>query len=202
MSRPIRNKTAQKRRTANHQSALRIIGGLWRGQKLYFQESKGLRPTLDRVRETLFNWLMSDIHGSTCLDLFAGSGALGFEAASRGAKAIRMVELDPIVSKNLQANITRIGAENIKLETRTAEDFLSQNNQLFDIVFVDPPFSDNILQKTLQLLHPHLAENALVYVEQAHKANGFELSNDWQIVKIKQTSGLDYALIRVSDISE
>ena len=148
---------------------MRIIAGQWRGRKLAVADVAGLRPTGDRVRETLFNWLQADVAGSQCLDLFAGSGALGFEAISRFAASSTFVEPDPHAFRTLQASaqgLGLIGDARARIMQSTAKQFLDGNRQLFDIVFVDPPFGENLQWETIATLATgHLTTNALIYVE-------------------------------------
>ncbi len=159
-------KSARNRNTAGQ---VRIIAGQWRGRKLAVADVAGLRPTGDRVRETLFNWLQADIAGSQCLDLFAGSGALGFEALSRFAASSTFVEPDPHAFSTLQASADGLELTNdarARLMQTTANQFLAGNRQPFDIVFVDPPFGDNLQWDIIASLIPdHLAPNAMIYVE-------------------------------------
>jgi 16S rRNA (guanine966-N2)-methyltransferase len=147
----VRRKAGSGARTgASNQ--LRIIGGEWRGRRLSFPDAAGLRPTADRVRETLFNWLQGNIHGRRCLDLFAGSGALGFEAASRGAAEVVMVEAVPRVAEALRGNVELLGADAVRVEVRRAEAFLQSPAQPFDLVFLDPPFGKALLEPVLREL--------------------------------------------------
>ena len=143
---------------------VRIIGGEMRGRKIRFNSGKGLRPTLDRIRETLFNWLATDIYDSECLDLFSGSGALGFEAASRGAKSVFFVEKAESATKALKENCRLLNLENAKVIKADAKSFLSNNDIQFDIAFLDPPFGENLLSKTFDALTPHLKADAIVYI--------------------------------------
>jgi len=177
---------------------LRIIGGSMRGRKIDFVAAEGLRPTLDRVRETLFNWLMGDIAGANCLDLFAGSGALGYEALSRGAKQVSFVELNPMVSQQIKSNLIQLAISNAQVFQQSAEDFLNNNQQGFDIVFLDPPFAQDLLQPTLEMLcqSPHLTKQALIYIEQEAKAKAIESNDLWQRLKSKQTSRFNYQLLQ------
>jgi len=147
--------------------SIRIIGGQWRGRKIPVAEAPGLRPTGDRVRETLFNWLMHDIPGSHCLDLFAGSGALGLESASRGAAFVALVEAELTVSRRLKSALGDLAAgDAVSLFAMSASAFLESNQRQFDIVFVDPPFALHLHRQTLgQLVGKHLSDNALVYLE-------------------------------------
>lgn len=145
---------------------VRIIGGEWRSRIITFPSAADLRPTPDRVRETVFNWLGQDMSGKTCLDLFAGSGAMGFEAASRGAERIVMVESNPEVLKALKASSQKLGAKQIQLAAMDALKFVGSNRQLFDVIFLDPPFRLGLLPRLLSLLPLHLAEDGVVYVEE------------------------------------
>ena len=144
---------------------VRIIGGEWRSRVVTFAPRKYLRPTPDRVRETLFNWLGQDLTGRTCLDLFAGSGALGFEAASRGAKRVVMVESDPAAFRALQANVTALNASMVELKRADALEFLRADDGVYDVVFLDPPFRAGYLPQVLPALIPRLASGAMVHVE-------------------------------------
>ncbi len=144
---------------------VRIIGGEWRSRIIIFPDGPDLRPTPDRVRETVFNWLGQDLSGKTCLDLFAGSGAMGFEAASRGAERIVMVESNPEALKALKTNAKQLGAMQIQLTSADALNFLDFDRQLFDVIFLDPPYRLGMLPKLLSLLPLHLAEDGLVYLE-------------------------------------
>ncbi|MES1196447.1 MAG: 16S rRNA (guanine(966)-N(2))-methyltransferase RsmD [Steroidobacter sp.] len=122
---------------------LRIIGGRWRGTRLNFPEVMAIRPTPDRVRETLFNWLQSDILNAHCLDLFAGSGALGLEALSRGASAVTFVDREAIIGRYLRETLARLHCDQGEVHTTDAMRFLQQPAKPFDIVFLDPPFADS-----------------------------------------------------------
>lgn len=121
---------------------VRLIAGGWRGRKLDFPPVPGLRPTPDRVRETLFNWLARDVPGARCLDLFAGSGALGLEARSRGAAEVILVDRHPQVIAHLHQQIARLGMDRVHCHRAEALDWLRRLDQSFDVVFVDPPFAD------------------------------------------------------------
>ncbi len=145
---------------------VRIIGGRYRRRLLDFPGDTGVRPTPDRVRETLFNWLGQDLPGWVCLDLFAGSGALGFEAASRGAKQVIMIERDARSSSALEKNRVTLGASAIDIQRADARAWLANNRTLFDLVFVDPPFDSGLAAPVLAELVPHLQHGGYVYVEQ------------------------------------
>lgn len=148
-------------------SQIRIIAGKWRGRKLSVVAADGLRPTGDRVRETLFNWLMHDIPGSRCLDLFAGTGALGLEAASRGAKEVVLVEASTAVAEQLKAALIELDdSGGVSLLNVTANDFLLSNSSRFNVVFLDPPFDQRLHETTLNhLKNSHLINGALIYLE-------------------------------------
>lgn len=146
---------------------VRIIGGMWRGRKIAFPDQPGLRPTLGRVRETLFNWLRADVAGSRCLDLFAGSGALGLEAASRGAAAVTLVDSNRRVARRLKETVARLNADQVTVILDRAERLLARRTGTWDIIFVDPPFDGDALAGVLQEISKTgaLAANGLVYVE-------------------------------------
>lgn len=175
---------------------VRLIGGKLRRHHLTFPDVPHLRPTLDRVRETLFNWLGQDLTGKTCLDLFAGSGALGFEAASRYAKEVIMIENHPAAFAALKENCTRLKLENIvTLHHRSALDYLAQSTALFDIIFLDPPFKSELLTQVLPLLSAHLTENGVVYIE-AVRLPVWEGAN-W--IKKGRAGEVEYGLMGLKD---
>lgn len=144
---------------------MRIIGGEWRSRILRFPDAPSLRPTPDRLRETLFNWLGQDLTGKTCLDLFAGSGALGFEAASRGARRVVMVEQDREVHRSLVESKAALAAAQVELNRADAFAFLATDATRYDVVFLDPPFKEGWLPRLLPLLAGRLADDARVYLE-------------------------------------
>lgn len=146
-------------------SKVRIVGGSHRSRLITVADAIGLRPTPDRVRETLFNWLGQDLAGLHCLDLFAGSGALGFEAASRGAASVTMVEAAPKVMAHLRAAQAQLQFPNVRLVGGDAAKFLQTCAGHFDVVFLDPPYRQNWLERLSPLLEPVLAEGARIYAE-------------------------------------
>jgi 16S rRNA (guanine966-N2)-methyltransferase len=149
-------------------NSVRIIGGKLRRHLITFPHAIGLRPTPDRVRETLFNWLGQDLTGKMCLDLFAGSGALGFEAASRYAKRVVMVEMAKPVYLQLHQNRARLQLQStVELHHQSALSYLAQNSTPFDLIFLDPPFASDLLVQILPLLAPHVAEEGVIYIEAA-----------------------------------
>lgn len=162
---------------------LRIIGGEWRSRRLSFADAPGLRPTPDRVRETLFNWLQMQVPGSRCLDLFAGSGALGFEALSRGAREVVMVEKHPAATQALRDNIALLGAQNAVLVNDDAFRYLRSLSgvevrslsgvEVFDLIFLDPPYRKNLLEPVLETIFAQslLAPGGMIYLEQEAEAD-------------------------------
>jgi 16S rRNA (guanine966-N2)-methyltransferase len=154
-------------RTGAGRNRLRIIGGEWRSRVVRFPDSEGLRPTPDRVRETLFNWLGQRLAGVECVDLFAGSGALGFEARSRGASRVVMVEASRRVCEQLRRTADELGAEGIEIVNAEALAWLARPGPQFDLAFVDPPYSSALAQDSLLALEPRLGPDARVYVESA-----------------------------------
>jgi len=178
------------------QGQLRIIAGRWRSRKLAFPDQENLRPTPDRVRETLFNWLQADVPGSSCLDLFAGSGALGFEAASRGAAEVVMIEHSRDTASTLTQNIKLLNADNIRLVIADAVEWLMNNQHAFDIVFLDPPYNAGLLGKCCKILESgqSLAENARIYVEHAPGDDEIIIPESWECLKHKSAGQVTYKL--------
>lgn len=175
-------------------NAVRIIGGQWRRQVLRFPDSLGLRPTPDRVRETLFNWLGQDLTGQRCLDLFAGSGALGMEAASRGAIQVTLVEAAAPVAKALQDNIQRLDAsKTVELIRGDAVKFATLSRSPFDVVFLDPPYRQGWLDKLAPLLQGLLKEDGNLYVEAEMPVSAL---GDFQTVKQGKAGQVYYHLMR------
>ena len=173
---------------------VRIIGGEWRSRHLKFPASEGLRPTPDAVRETLFNWLGQTLYGKTCLDLFAGSGALGFEALSRGAGRVVMVEQSRAARAALQANADNLKAQNVEFPAQDALQFLARNRSQYDVIFLDPPYRDNLLPQLLPLLPPHLTADAVVYAE----ADSQLTPAGWEIWRSGRTGKAHYYLLKWS----
>ena len=144
---------------------VRIIGGEWRRRILRFPTQEGLRPTPDRIRETLFNWLGQLLSGKTCLDLFAGSGALGFEACSRGAKHVTLVEQNPKVFAALRENAQKLGDGHLRLQRADSVAWLCADQGVYDVIFLDPPFQSTLLDSVMPMLLTRLARGGCVYVE-------------------------------------
>lgn len=177
---------------------LRIIGGEWRSRRLRFPAIDGLRPTMDRVRETLFNWLQFDIEGARVLDAFAGSGALGLEALSRGAKEVVFLEKNPKAALQLKDNLKTLQAPNAQVWAGDALQWLSDNPEPYDLVFLDPPFGQQLLQPALQQLT--LLPGALVYVEHEQGLQP-EIPAHLQLRKRKDTKEFCFALYEVESES-
>ncbi|MBD1227659.1 16S rRNA (guanine(966)-N(2))-methyltransferase [Xenorhabdus griffiniae] len=175
---------------------IRIIGGKWRGRKLPVPDSDGLRPTTDRVRETLFNWLMPVIQGARCLDCFSGSGALGFEALSRYASHTTLIEYDRNVAKQLSANLALLKAENADVVQGNALQYLNNTGTPFDVVFLDPPFRKGMLAETINLLEANnwLAEESWIYVEAEAESAATEVPPNWQLHRQKTAGQVAYRL--------
>ena len=194
MTKPVA-KTIVKNPKASNQ--LRIIGGLWRGRKLSFPDVDGLRPTGDRIRETLFNWLAPDIQGAHCLDLFAGSGALGLEALSRGAESSWLLEKHPLAAQQLNNNLQLLQANNGKVEQVDSLTWLNRQPpvQRFDIVFIDPPFALDLWDKIAATLEAGnwLSDAAIIYLE-APRAAHLQLPANWQLHRDKQAGQVSYRL--------
>lgn len=175
---------------------IRIIGGLYRGKKLHFPEVEGLRPTPDRVRETLFNWLMNDIKEARCLDAFAGSGALGLEAFSRGASKVVFIEQSSQAHANLKKIITQFNSPNLKLIKADTKLYLQQSAEQFDIIFLDPPFAQNYIPQCLNdiVQNKLLPQGGLVYLE---SPIAIEIDpKQWQQIKLKQAGQVIYGLFK------
>jgi 16S rRNA (guanine966-N2)-methyltransferase len=178
---------------------VRIIAGRWRGRKLDFPDAEGLRPTSDRIRETLFNWLADLIPGARCLDAFAGSGALGFEAASRGASCVVMLERNPVIVAALQASRDRIDDEVIEIHAADAATWLQRCDTPFDLVFLDPPFTDRrLLTDAIDALAAGdcIKPGGRIYLELPKQARLPDLPEDWVQEKAKVAGQVSYHLFR------
>lgn len=175
---------------------IRIIGGTWRGRRFRFADVPDIRPTPDRVRETLFNWIAGRVVGARCLDLFAGSGALALEALSRGAESAVLVEQNAVAVRSLTELIATLGAKNARIEREDALRFLGRSAMPFDIVFLDPPFAAGLLSKSAALLEGHgwLAPDALIYVESSARESLPPLPESWRQLKAKQAGEVGYHL--------
>jgi len=184
-------------------NSVRIIGGGWRGRRISFPDIPGLRPTPDRVRETLFNWLQHAVAGARCLDLFAGSGALGLEALSRGAKELVFVEQAVAASRALQEQLTRLGAQaKGQVVEMGAARYLrtpAQSGGTFGIVFLDPPFGRGLLAEYVPMLDAGnwVSVGGLVYLENEKADGAPPLPPHWELLKSKSAGEVGYHLARV-----
>lgn len=171
-------------------NSIRIISGQWRGRRLPVLDAEGLRPTTDRVRETLFNWLMYEVNGANCLDLFAGSGALGFECLSRGALSVQFVESNAAAANNLSQNVRALVADSNDAKCEIAQtcalEFLSNKpSTKYDVVFLDPPFKSDLLAKVIALLvdNEWLNQEAFVYLEHDANHDVVAVPDDWVVYR-------------------
>ncbi|MDG4812572.1 16S rRNA (guanine(966)-N(2))-methyltransferase RsmD [Hydrogenovibrio sp. 3SP14C1] len=185
--------------------SLRIIGGDFRGRKLPVMNAEGLRPTSDRVRETLFNWLQFDISGAECLDVFAGSGALGLEALSRGAKSVCFLELNKESAQQIQQNLDTLKIPGSKVIQTDSLQWLQQTpSKPFDVIFLDPPFHQGLMQPVVDLLfQKHCVKNdqAWLYLEQEKALEWPKLPNGWCCHREKTTSEVKYGLFKFEEKS-
>ncbi|OSN08050.1 16S rRNA (guanine(966)-N(2))-methyltransferase [Lonsdalea iberica] len=175
---------------------IRIIGGQWRGRKLPVPHSPGLRPTTDRVRETLFNWLAPVIQQARCLDCFAGSGALALEALSRYAAHATLLEAERGIARQLSQNLSLLRAENASVIHTDALRWLAQPGEAFDVVFLDPPFRQGLLDNTVSLLETQgwLADDAWIYIETEAENRTLNLPANWQLHREKVAGQVAYRL--------
>ena len=194
--------------SGRQRNVVRIIGGAWRGRLLRFPDSEGLRPTGDRIRETLFNWLGQELTGKHCLDLYAGSGVLGLEAASRGATRVTLVERSRSVAQSLTAAIETLQASQVEVRCCDALEFLEWStrgarkppSRQYDVVFLDPPFGGDWLPRSLTALEPWLGSGARVYLESDAP---LKPGPTWQIVKQARAGAVHYGLVeKVSQTGE
>ena len=176
---------------------LRIIAGKWRRRQVQFVAAPGVRPTTDAAREFLFSWLQHHIEGSSCLDLFAGSGALGFEALSRGAKQVVLVDSERRCIENLHRNAQQLGAQHCTIYPGDALAYLRRSVQQFNIVFVDPPFNTPLAAKALRLLESQccLYPGARVYLEVAREFAPTELADCWDILRTTRSGSRAHYLL-------
>ncbi|KKD00149.1 MULTISPECIES: 16S rRNA (guanine(966)-N(2))-methyltransferase RsmD [Photobacterium] len=181
---------------------VRIISGRWRGRKLPVHDVAGLRPTTDRVKETVFNWLAPDIHGARCLDLFAGSGSLGLEALSRGADHLTLLELDSKAASQLKRNLDTLGTDKAELHQADSLAFLRQPGSAYDLVFIDPPFRRDMLPEVIHLLETNgwLTPQALIYLEAEKELGQPETPEHWQLIKEKAAGQVCYRLYQREEI--
>jgi len=179
---------------------LRIIGGEWRGRPLSVIESDGLRPTPDRVRETVFNWLQAWVPGAKCLDLFAGTGALCLEALSRGAQQVVMVEKSSTVARNLQHNVEQLGTNAAIIVNDDSQHYLQGQTEVFDIVFVDPPFKHTeLIESSITTLNERgwVKPGSWIYVESPSELGAPTLPPGWELERSKFAGQVGYHLARI-----
>lgn len=181
---------------------VRIIGGTWRGRRVPVLDQPGLRPTPDRVRETLFNWLQFEVAGRSCLDLFAGSGALGLEAASRGAKSVVQVEQNAKLCRQLKQNTQILQAQQIKVVQSEVFRFLASETGAYDLVFLDPPFGKGLAVQCCQWLEDKgwLDNGAKIYMEVEKTLALNEMPDNWQQLKSKSAGEVAYYLYQRIDL--
>jgi len=179
--------------SARKHCEVRIIGGSWRSRRIRFPDRPGLRPTPDRVRETLFNWLGQDLTGRDCLDLFAGSGALGFEAASRGARRVTLVENDAAAWRALQENRETLAATTVTAVRADALEFLKNHQDRYHVVFLDPPFAGDHWPQLLQRLQQRLVAGGFVYCE---RAQPLAVLDGWEVVKSGRAGQVSHQLLK------
>ena len=187
----MRNKTTQNKAISKSRDGfIRVISGQFRGRKLPVKNVEGLRPTTDRIKETVFNWLMQDTRDAHVLDCFAGSGGLGFEALSRFAKSTTFIELDKFAAKQLEQNISTLKLANAQVKHTNSLSYLEQKNtnEAFNLVFVDPPFRKDLAQTTCDLLEKNqwLSSEALIYVEVETELSTFQQPDNWLLIKEKK----------------
>ena len=184
------------RNTSNSKklNTVRINAGEWRSRLLKFPDAEGLRPTPERVRQTVFNWLGQDLTGLHCLDLFAGTGVMGFEALSRNAKTSVLVEKTSAVYQAILENRATLKADAAQVFNTDALNFLGQNRQLFDVVFLDPPYNQGWLAKVLPLLPAHLNPDGFVYAEAEY---AIQADGVWQVVKQSKAGNVFYHLLKL-----
>ena len=193
----------RKQKGKSQAGRLRIVAGNWRSRLLDIADVEGLRPTSERIRETLFNWLAPTIQGARCLDLFAGTGALGLEALSRGAREAVFVEQSPVAARQLETNIDIVGA-NAAAKVVQGDGLRYLGNapeSLFDIVFLDPPFAADLLNETCRLLAENklLADGGLVYLELERMQDEPSFPDGWQVLKNKTAGNVRYMLVQTGE---
>jgi 16S rRNA (guanine966-N2)-methyltransferase len=197
---PTSRSTSAERRGGRN--FVRIIGGRWRSLRIQFPATAQLRPTPDRVRETLFNWLQPAVAGASCLDLFAGSGALGIEALSRGATHAVLVDRDPEVVRHLRTTLDRLEAGDVVVVRADALEFLrgAGGNQ-FDLIFLDPPFAEQMLSEVVRLLAERgwVRPGALIYFERPAAEPLLSLPAGWSVIRTKKAGQVGYYLARAGD---
>ncbi|PSW04975.1 16S rRNA (guanine(966)-N(2))-methyltransferase RsmD [Photobacterium lipolyticum] len=191
-----RQQTGRNVQNNRREGFIRIISGRLRGRKLPVHDVEGLRPTTDRVKETVFNWLAQDIYQARCLDLFAGSGSLGFEALSRGAEYITMLELDKKAANQLQQNLATIGETNAEVINTDSLKYLAQPGTPHDVVFIDPPFRKDLIQNVIERLEANhwLTPHAMIYIEAEKELGELTTPAHWRLHREKTAGQVCYRL--------
>ena len=189
------NKTSLRRGAQQ----LRIIGGDWRSRRIQFADAPGLRPTMDKVRETVFNWLQWDIEGKLILDCFAGSGALGYEALSRGAKEVTFLEFNANATRCIRESLESLNATNAQVHQTDAIAWLAQHPQLeqFDVIFLDPPFGRELLKPAVDILAEKAQVGCLIYVEVEADADLSCIPANWLETKRKDAKEFSFMVFEV-----
>jgi 16S rRNA (guanine(966)-N(2))-methyltransferase RsmD len=178
-------------------NTVRINAGEWRSRLIKFPDAVGLRPTPERVRQTVFNWLGQELTGQTCLDLFAGTGVMGFEALSRGASLVTLVEKSMLAYKALLDNKQLLKAENAQTFHQDAMLFLASNQQKFNLIFLDPPYNQQWLPKVLPLLNSHLTDDGIVYAEAEYAIDDNAVfASGWRVVNQSKAGNVFYHLLK------
>lgn len=192
----------KKQKNSKLNLKVKILSGSWKGRNISFLDKSDLRPTKNIIKETLFNWIQKDIQDSICIDMFAGSGSLGFEAASRGAKKVYMIDNNLEITNHLRSQKDYIGAKNISIINLSAFDFLKKNlKDLANVIFLDPPFSLGIIEKVIKELSSsdNLADKCKIYVEIPYKKNiEFQINTpiNWELLKSKKSGDVAYLLFQ------
>ena len=191
---------------AKQLNTVRINAGTWRSRLIKFPNAEGLRPTPERVRQTLFNWLGQDLSGLRCLDLFAGTGVMGYEALSRGAVAVTMVEKASAACAALYANKTMLNAAAANIVQQDALQFLAQNSQQYQLIFLDPPYNKAWLAQVMPLLASCLHADGRLYVEaefaldEAQQGDSQPYLAGWQVLKQSKAGNVFYHLLKLAKI--
>ena len=193
----------KKQKNSKLNLKVKILSGSWKGRNISFLDKSDLRPTKNIIKETLFNWIKEDIQDSICIDMFAGSGSLGFEAASRGAKKVYMIDNNLEITNHLRSQKDYIGAKNISIINLSAFDFLKKNlKDLANVIFLDPPFSLGIIEKVIKELSSsdNLADKCKIYVEIPYNKKNIEFQINtpinWELLKSKKSGDVAYLLFQ------
>lgn len=179
-------------------NSLRVIGGQWRRRVIEFAKVEAIRPTPDRIRETLFNWLQHDLHNARCLELFAGSGILSVEALSRGAAHCTIVDLSGIIIEQIEDNLKRLGATVMQYQCSVSGAQLwlaNHTEEKFDLIFLDPPFADDSLEEVVAQCEKLLTAEGYLYVESPEPLNVEDLPQSLSIYRQKRSGAVNYALL-------